>query len=109
MQVVNYCTGSSGSEADKSLKDGLPAGILNDLKQQLEKNLYKINDRYASYVRCIKLCLLSKEINAKDLRTYLLSLTAFKYNQDVKLLSSIRSQLEKAGDLEDSNQAKASS
>ncbi len=78
--------------------------MLEDLRQQLQRNLSDIKKYYASYVRCIQLSLKSKGITVKDLRAYLLSLDAFQSDHDdasLKLFSDKREKLEKASDIED--------
>lgn len=93
-----------GKDASNGSISSLPSDIRDDLRHQLKRSLLDIENRYASYVRCIRLSLVKLGVSVKDLRAFLLSLDAFQNDQEdanVKLLFDKREKLEKASDIED--------
>ena len=69
-----------------------------DLKFVLDKNRKEIVQKYARYIKCIRLAIVEKGVSVCELRSYLFTLEAFKSNSDAecKLFSGAEQELEKA-------------
>ena len=82
----------------------LPISLLDpdirmDLKQQLEVNFEQIIRQYGSFVNCILTSIQAKGVTVNNLRSYLVSISAFQsgfYKEECKLLSAVKPELEKA-------------
>ena len=77
----------------------LDPDIRMDLKQQLEVNFEQIIRQYGSYVNCILTSIQAKGVSVNNLRSYLVSISAFQsgfYKEECKLLSAVKPELEKA-------------
>ena len=77
----------------------LDPDIRIDLKQRLEVNFEQIICQYGSYVNCILTSIQAKRISVNNLRSYLVSISAFQsglYKEECKLLSAVKLELEKA-------------
>lgn len=98
--ILTGLENSSGTRA--SALPLLSSKVHADLQQQLKQNLRGITKQYASYVRCLRMTLNEKDVSARDLRDFLLSLSAFENStcQDQELLLSKRALLEKASDID---------
>lgn len=80
-------------------EDNIDPVIKKDIKYILEKNLQEIIASYGSYVDCLREIIEEKEVSPKALRTYLLTLSAFREssgNQMLTLMSDKKSELQKA-------------
>lgn len=76
-------------------------GILDDLEQKLKNNLRGIINKYAAYIRCVQQSVKNAGVNAKDLRDFLLTLTAFEHNNDQKPKLFVREKLKKLDDIDE--------
>ncbi len=70
-------TSNSSDEAAACLDSKINADIAEDLECILENNLRKIIAKYASYVDTIRGIIKDRGVTPEDLRSYLLSLSAF--------------------------------
>ena len=98
------CRTTSTSADDVHSNPDITPEIHNDLLQQLKHNYKHIRYQYASYIRCIRVSLGEKGVTVKELSSYLLSLPAFNcdvQNEDYKLMSQKRNDLEGANDIID--------
>lgn len=67
-----------------------------DLRQQLNRDLKRIEKKYADYVDCIRAIVEEKGISTEQLSSYLINLPAFTDNRKKpQLLSDIRSEFQK--------------
>ena len=77
------------------------ANVMVDLRQQLTLNFEDIMEKYAAYVRCIRLSLVNMKVSVRDLRAYILSLQMFKFKHEhIKLFEHMKEKLEKADHIE---------
>ena len=73
-----------------------------DLQMQLRRGLQKITTKYTAYVGCIRELLKAKRVLLKDLRSDLLTLSAFNHKENKLLaLADHKYELEKATDFND--------
>jgi hypothetical protein len=87
----------TGSKADTALLD---PDSLQDLRLTLSSDVQQIIKQYSSYVSYIRECLQENGVSAKDLSSYLMTMSAFsRSEQKPTLLSAHRHELEKADDL----------
>ena len=77
--------------------------IQGALKQELNRRFKTIGRQYAAYVRCILTSLEAKNVTVENLRTYILSLPAFKSdeNRHHKLMSGREELISKAAIIND--------
>lgn len=76
--------------------------MLVDLKRRLDRELGKIIESYTNYQICIRESLQAKGVDAKELVTNLLTISAFNHTEQKRtLLSAHETELKKATDLYD--------
>ena len=104
LHSVCYCTFTDGDDSEPDLSPE----IHNDLKQQLKHNYKTIRFQYSSYINCIRTSLEKKGVTVKNLSFYLLTLPAFDCtcdiddeDEDFKLMSQRKEEVEGAGDITD--------
>ena len=75
-------------------EDNLPAGILEDLKQQLESNMKGILKNYGYFIAGIRQSIIDQNTSPDDFRYFLMNLNAFDHDSRVKLLSDVGKELQ---------------
>ena len=68
-----------------------------NLEQQLNRNLTRIQNRYADYVDCILTIVEERGISAERLSAYLLNLRAFNDDRDGIILADLKAEIDNAG------------
>ena len=78
----------------------ITAEIRMDLKHQLKQSRNAIQVKYASFVARLCVCMKEKDVDIKDLGTFLLQLPALESGDlDPGLLTAVKSELEEADDM----------
>lgn len=97
----DYAVPSSKIGKSSSM-DSLDSDTREDLQIQLDTELQRIIQLYSRYVSCIRESLQAKGITPKDIRSDLMSVSAFNHTeQKTSLLSAHEAELVKAVDLND--------
>jgi hypothetical protein len=96
--LIFFSAGSNTIQVDTTAL--LDSDTFQDLKQKLSGDVQEIIEQYTSYVSYIRESLQENGVSAKDLCSYLMTMSAFSHSdQKPTLLSAHRHELEKADDL----------